>query len=671
MLDDVKPALESVVELDALAACWLAMAQATTLDEIEAAALTGLLELIDVKIAYTARRGDAMWSFSRQIGLAGDFAGVAIPEEFVPYAEALLAGDTICYENLSEMGPELAQTLAGVGLGSLYAVPIMKVDLCVGTLAIGRSEPSVFSPRDRALVRLFTSHLGALLAKRDLVQSLETLAESVPAIVLRTEPSGWINWYNHRWYSFTGQTREEAAGWGWQTAHHPEDFLRVMEEWPKALATGQPIEIEFRLRRHDGIYHWHLARVEPVRDDKGTILSWYGTVVDIEAQKQALERTQRVAEALQQAFLPQQLPQRHNLRLDANYVSAEQDALVGGDWYDAFELPDGRMGFSIGDVAGHGLAASLAVGNLRQAIFTLALRNDDPGAVLSEVDRILRVQEPGTFVTALVGFIDRDGTTLRYATAGHPPPLIAYRAEDSATMLPTGGPPLGVTDDLRLTTHTIAIETDMVVVLYTDGMTEFSRDALAGEARLRTIIPTLVGNTSLVRPAQFLYASVLDGAVPQDDAALLVLQFSVVDSVVRVEPPSLKKEWRFHASDARAAHVARREIGAYLFETCGETEDARSSELIIGELLANTVEHAPGLVHLTIEWTGNHFVLIVRDSGPGIGVVRTSLPADLWQEGSRGLFLVHALASDVTILRSPEGGAELRVVLPLKPFSAR
>jgi anti-sigma regulatory factor (Ser/Thr protein kinase) len=158
--------------------------------------------------------------------------------------------------------------------------------------------------------------------------------------------------------------------------------------------------------------------------------------------------------------------------------------------------------------------------------------------------------------------------------------------------------------------------------------------------------------------------------VPQDDAALLVLQFSVVDSVVHVEPPSLKREWRFHASDARAAHVARREIGAYLFETCGETEDARSSELIIGELLANTVEHAPGLVHLTIEWTGNHFVLIVRDSGPGIGAVRTSLPADLWQEGSRGLFLVHALASDVTILRSPEGGAELRVVLPLKPLSA-
>jgi len=653
-------------DVEALAACWLAMAKATTLDEIEAAALDGLLQLVDVKIAYTARREGNVWTFSRQVGLTGDIAGVSILEESVPYAESLRAGETICYENAGEMGAELAQSLASVGLGSLYAVPIMKGNVCVGVLAIGNAGAAVFSARDRGLVRMFTLHLSALLENRDLVQSLETLAESAPAIVLRTDPSGWINWYNQRWYSFTGQTREEAAGWGWQTAHHPEDFLRVMEEWPKSLATGQPIEIEFRLRRYDGVYHWHLARVEPVRDDKGTILSWYGTVVDIEAQKQALERTKRLAEALQEAFLPQHLPQRRNLRVDGNYVSAEEDALVGGDWYDAFELPDGRVGFSIGDVAGHGLAASVAVGKLRQAIFTLALRIDDPAELLREVDQILQVQEPGTFVTALAGFIDRDGSEIRYATAGHPPPLVAHDRNDPASACATGGPPLGVTDDLRLTTHTIPIKSDTVVVFYTDGMTEFGRDAIAGEARLRGAIPTLVGNT-LARPARALYDAVLAGAVPQDDAALLVIQFSRVGAVIRTAPPLHRKEWRFHASDAQAAHVARKEIAAYLFLTCGDTDDAHTSELIVGELLANTVEHAPGLVHMTIEWAGERFVLIVRDSGPGLATVRSTLP-DHWQEGSRGLFLIQALAADVTVVRSAAGGAELRVILPVKPL---
>ena len=422
-------------ELETLAASWLEMAQATTLEAIEAATLRCILELLDVEIAYTARRENAVWTISEEVGLSGDIAGVAIPEVLVPYAAELRAGRTVAYENATEMGPQLARALYAVGLGSVFAVPIMRDETCVGALVIGQRTAFHFSDRDRALVRLFTSHLSALIGKRELVQSLETLAESVPVIVLRTDPSGWLNWYNHRWYEFTGQTREEAAGWGWQTAHHPVDFQRVIQEWPKALATGQPIEIEFRLRRHDGEYHWHLARVEPIRDDKGTILSWYGTVVDIQAQKTALERTKRVAETLQEAFLPSQLPRREKLRIDANYVSAEEDALVGGDWYDAFELPDGRLCFSIGDVAGHGLSASLVVGKLRQAIFTLALDIDDPAAILRKVDHILRIIEPGTFATAIVGFVDAEESTMRYASAGHPPPIVAYAPDETAQVL--------------------------------------------------------------------------------------------------------------------------------------------------------------------------------------------------------------------------------------------
>jgi PAS domain S-box-containing protein len=643
------------------------MEHAETLDEIEGAALSGLLGLTEARIAYTARREDRTWRISAQIGLIGDIAGLAIREDLLPYAQALQSGETSCYENPAEMGGELATALAGIGLGSLYAVPIMKADTCVGALAIGQPGPSLFNARDRALVRLFTSHLSALIAKRDLVQSLETLAESVPAIVLRTEPSGWINWYNHRWYSFTGQTRAEAAGWGWQTAHHPEDFLRVMEEWPRALATGKPIEIEFRLRRYDGVYHWHLARVEPMRDDKGTILSWYGTVVDIEAQKQAHERTQRVVETLQEAFLPRQLPQRPALRVDATYVSAEEDARVGGDWYDAFELPDGRMGLSIGDVTGHGLAASLAVGRLRQSIYTLARRLDDPSKILTEVNAILRAQEPDTFATALVAFIAPDGSSISYATAGHPPPIVAYSAGTPADVLACNGPPLGVMDSLALPTHTFRTANDMVLLLYTDGITEYARDAVAGEMKLRSVTSRLVGNTGIARPATFIYEAVLEEIPPQDDIALLLLQFSPAKPFSRDPRKSLNKEWRFHASDARAAHVARREIATHIFEICGETEDACSSELVIGELLANTVAHAPGLVHLLLEWTGKHFVLIVRDSGPGLETVPSALPEDPMDEGRRGLFLIHAISLDVTLTKSPEGGAELRVVLPLKP----
>jgi anti-sigma regulatory factor (Ser/Thr protein kinase) len=355
--------------------------------------------------------------------------------------------------------------------------------------------------------------------------------------------------------------------------------------------------------------------------------------------------------------------------LDPTYVSAESDARVGGDWYDAFAMPDGRLAFSIGDVAGHGIAASLAVGKLRQAIYLVAQRNDDPAGVLAETNRILRMQEPGTFVTALVGFIDAAGTEMRYATAGHPSPMIAYRAEDPATSLPSGGPPLGVVEDLVLETHRVPIKPDTVVLLYTDGITEFARDAIAGEAVLRAILPTLVGNTSIARPASLIYDMALKGNAPPDDIAVLLMQFSPVDrtQVARRNEPIPAKVWRFHASDAQAAHVARREVAAYLHHLCGETEQTYPSELIVGELLANTVEHAPGLVFLSIEWTGTQLILIVRDNGPGIGYVRTTLPADLMQEGSRGLFLVHELSLEVSVVESTAGGAELRVVLPVAP----
>ncbi|HEY5340083.1 MAG TPA: ATP-binding protein [Candidatus Aquilonibacter sp.] len=145
----------------------------------------------------------------------------------------------------------------------------------------------------------------------------------------------------------------------------------------------------------------------------------------------------------------------------------------------------------------------------------------------------------------------------------------------------------------------------------------------------------------------------------------MLLQFSSILNVARMDDPSRLQEWRFHASDAQAAHVARREIGAYIRRLAGDTEASNSSELIVGELIANTVEHAPGLVHLMMEWTDAQPVFTVRDSGPGLAAFPTELPADIMNERSRGLFLAHSLASSVTVTVSPTGGAELRVVLPL------
>jgi PAS domain S-box-containing protein len=510
----------------------------------------------------------------------------------------------------------------------------------------------------------------ALRASRaELVDSerrFRVLAEAIPVMCFTADANGWIDWYNQRWYEFTGQSPDEALGWGWQAAHHPEDFLEVMQRWPHSLGTGEPFEMEFRLRRRDGRFHWFLSRIEPLRDAAGRIVRWYGSNVDIDAQKRALERTKRVAETLQDVFLPSKLPQLAGVRFDAVYLPAERDALIGGDWYDAFELPDGRLIFSIGDVAGHGLAASLSVGRLRQAIYALAFTLHDPATILAQLNAMLEHQEPGTMVTAMVGAIDPDHARLTYASAGHPPPIVAYPGDETARSLPLGGPPLGTGLAARWTSHRARLAPDAVLAVFTDGMIEFSRDVADAEARLRAAVKLLVGDTTIARPAAAVQQLVFDTRRPHDDAALLIVQFSDVDAgALDYDAAALTHTWRFHSSDAYTAHTSRREIVRFIRSLAIEHDQLFACELILGEILANTVEHAPGLVEVRLDWTREKPVAIVRDTGPGLEQFVGRLPDDVLSEDGRGIYLVNALADEVTVRQAAGYGTEIRVVLPI------
>ncbi len=391
-------------------------------------------------------------------------------------------------------------------------------------------------------------------------ERFRVLSEAIPVIVWSSDAQGWIDWYNGRWYEYTGQTHQEARGWGWQAAHHPEDLPEVMRRWPQSIATGEPFEMEFRLRRHDGVFHWFLTRAEPLRDETGTVVRWYGSNVDIEEQKKALERSKRIAETLQDVFLPKDLPQFEHLRIDGAYIAAERDALVGGDWYDAFELPDGRVTFSIGDVAGHGLEASLLVGRLRQAIYTLSFKGEDPAQILADVNHILQHQYPETFVTAVIGSVNETRTEVTYANAGHPAPLLA-REGLGVDLVERGGElPLGVAQTATYSNRVLPVRRGTMIVLYTDGMTEFARDIEQAEGKMRAASGLVVRDASVMHPARTIQDLVLDNSIPTDDAAVLTLHFDTFAQRKAVQKLPTERRWRFHSSDAYSAHAARLEI---------------------------------------------------------------------------------------------------------------
>ncbi|MEH3046046.1 PAS domain-containing protein [Sphingomonas adhaesiva] len=125
-----------------------------------------------------------------------------------------------------------------------------------------------------------------------------TLADTMPQMVWSTLPDGYHDYYNARWYEFTGAPAGTTDGEGWNGMFHAEDQERAWTVWRHSLASGDPYQIEYRLRHHDGTYRWVLGRALPIRDDRGQITRWFGTCTDIHEQKLALEEREVISQEL-------------------------------------------------------------------------------------------------------------------------------------------------------------------------------------------------------------------------------------------------------------------------------------------------------------------------------------------------------------------------------------
>ena len=138
-----------------------------------------------------------------------------------------------------------------------------------------------------------TARKRAEEAARRSEKELRDVIETVPAMLWSTLPDGSLDFINYRWQEFTGLAAEDALGWNWETAVHPEDHGRFVADWRAALAAGQPIESEVRVRAANGEYRWLLIRNVPLRDELGKIVKWFGTSFDIHERKRAEEGLHR------------------------------------------------------------------------------------------------------------------------------------------------------------------------------------------------------------------------------------------------------------------------------------------------------------------------------------------------------------------------------------------
>jgi signal transduction histidine kinase/DNA-binding NarL/FixJ family response regulator len=363
-----------------------------------------------------------------------------------------------------------------------------------------------------------------------------------------------------------------------------------------------------------------------------------------------LEREQRTSLAFQNAALPRGLPSIAGLRFDAVYVAAEAEALVGGDWYDAFRLADGRVVVSVGDVMGSGLDAAVTMGAVRQSIRGAAQVYPDPASVLDAADRALRSEQPDRIVTAFIAIIDPVMLTLTYASAGHPPPMM--RTPDGRIeQLDDGDLPLGLRDpgsDVR-PAQGIRIAPGTTIVLYTDGLTEASRNVIEGERRLAAALLEGFDDT----------ASLRDRLAPRtsDDVAILVVTVGQADH----------PRWKAAKLDASAASALRASVMRALNDRDFSDGARADAELVLGELLGNVVRHTPeGEVEVVLDLAGPDPVLHVLDRGPGF-TYYARLPNDPMSESGRGLFIATRLVREMSVTRRRRGGSHARAVLMRRP----
>ncbi|HEV3157978.1 MAG TPA: SpoIIE family protein phosphatase [Candidatus Baltobacteraceae bacterium] len=366
---------------------------------------------------------------------------------------------------------------------------------------------------------------GHSLEERNAIEGFQTIAEAMPCIVWIADASGAVEWYSQSFYKYSGQASILSITRGWTSIIHENDRQAVMRAYAHAVSTKTRFETVARLRKVTGQYSWFSICACPFR---GSTPKWLGTLTDINDRQTASEANVHVVDALMKGYLTSALPKVKGLKFDSLYKAANVVEKLGGDWYDAFTLPDGRVGVSIGDVCGHGIDAAVKMGEAKQAIFVAACLDvpvPPPENVLSTANRVLFLRRNHILTTALYGCVDPATHTFTYASAGHHPPMLA-KPNEATVILPNHGFPLGVEENMPpCNTHEFIYESGSMIVLYTDGLIEFTRDLADGESHLLSAAAEAL-TRNVEHPATYIVEKVLGDAFPSDDIAILTISFS-------------------------------------------------------------------------------------------------------------------------------------------------
>jgi PAS domain S-box-containing protein len=357
--------------------------------------------------------------------------------------------------------------------------------------------------------------------------SAEDLYENAPCGYLSTTPDGRIVRVNATFLRWTGFTADDLVG-----VKRFQDLLtaggRIYHEThyaPLLRMQGSVREIAVDLVTADGRRLPALVNSVQLTDDHGEPHLVRTTVFDATERRQyerellaAREGLRNVSLTLQQSLMGPLLPDDPRFEIAALYHPAEAHLEIGGDWYDTFELPDGKVGIVIGDVVGRGLPAAAAMGQLRSAVRALALAGLGPEAVVRHLDAFVDQVEATRYATLAYAEVDPDSGEVAFTAAGHLPPVLF---PPPRVFMEGRSTPLGVTAaTLPRTEARFTLAPGDGFVLYTDGLVERRTENI--ETGIGRVVAVLDDRLD-ARPEDFAAATLEPGAA-DDDVCVVVFR---------------------------------------------------------------------------------------------------------------------------------------------------
>lgn len=432
---------------------------------------------------------------------------------------------------------------------------------------------------------------------------------------------------------FAGRIAAERRAIVIDDVDHADILNPILREKGIRSLLGVPLLVEGNVR---GVLHVGSLRPRRFTDAERDLLQLAADRAALAIDQANLFEQRRLAEALQRQLLPD-LRDVAGVEIASRYLPASRETL-GGDWYDAFPLPGGRIAVVVGDVVGHGVAAAAVMAQLRTALRAYAADGFGPAEVVDRMNRMMWQLGPRAMTTLAYVVLDQERQLLLHVSAGHPPPLTVAADGGVAYLEGQASMPLGVAPGTRYGSTSHPYPDGTTILLYTDGLVERRGEVIdVGLERLRAAVDP-------AGDVQRMCADITARLVPEqraDDVAMIA---------VRVPAPSEHLHGRWEADSGKLAEI-RLLLRRWLRARGASDDEMYDITVACQEACANAIEHAygPGTHYFELEATseGDRVRVAVRDHG------RWRPPRG--RHRGRGTSLMRMLTDHVETTHSDEG----------------